>query len=243
MAIENQYLYQIGNEPAQGPFDEKSIIALAQSGKIPYDAKIRSTLLPIWTKARDVDFLKDIYRDILLKMAEAHSLSDKAKRNARMNLRGDFDPMATALSQEGITYEATTPIARTLVAMTDLLLEAAGALAIMFVCWILVCFHILPSSIATYVFLAVVWIGLGIYHVWMLNVYGQTLGMRFWGLVAITADKRPVYCFRAYGYFLLVCLFGVFTPFTWLLTGGRFSLQEYLADLRIRRIHIARQNY
>lgn len=243
MAIENQYLYQIGNEPVQGPFDEKSIIALAQSGQIPHDAQIRSTLLPIWTKAKDVDFLKTIYRDLLLKMAEAHSQSEKVRREAKMNLRGDYDPMGTALSQEGIIYETTTPIARTLAAVTDLLVEAAGALVIMFFCWLLVCIHLLPSSIAMYFFLILVWTGVSIYNIWTLNVYGQTYGMRFWGLVAITPDLRPVYCCRAYAYFLLVCLIGIFTPVTWVLTGGRYSLQEYLVGLRIRRIYVARRPY
>ena len=240
MAIENQYLFRSGDGPEQGPYDEKSMIALAQNGEIPHDAKIRSTLLPIWTKAREVDFLKDIYRELLLKMAEQYSLSDKAKLEARLQMRGDYDPLATALSQEGITYEATTPIARTLAAVTDLLVESVGSLVIMFLCWLLVCIHILPNFLAMYVFLFLVWSGISIYNIWMLNVYGQTYGMRFWGLVAITADKRPVYCCRAYWYFLLTCLFGVLTPFTWLCTGGRFSLQEYLTGLRIKRIHIAR---
>lgn len=240
MAIENLYLFRIGDGPEQGPYDEKSLVALAQSGEIPHDAQIRSTLLPIWTKAREVDFLKDIYRELLLKMAEQHSRSEKAQLETRRQLRGDYDPMATALSQEGITYEATTPIARTLATITDLLVESVGLLAIMFVCWLLVCFRILPNFLAMYVFLFLAWCGISIYNIWMINEYGQTYGMRFWGLVVITPDHRPVYCGRAYVYFLLVCLFGVLTPFTWLCTGGRYSLQEYLTGLRIRRIHIAR---
>ena len=242
MAIENQYLFKIGDGPEQGPFDEQSMIALAQSGDIPHDAQVRSTLLPIWSKAKEVDFLKDIYRELLLQMAEQYSQSDKAKREARLNLRGDYDPLATALSQEGIIYEATTPIARTLAVASDLLLEIGGGLIIMFFCWVLVCMHILPQSISLYFYLTLFWLAVSVYQVWTLNVYGQTLGMRFWGLVAITKDKRPVYCCRAYCYFLLAYTIGVFTPITWLLTGGRFSLQEYLVGLRIRRIHVARVN-
>ena len=238
--MENQYLYKIGDGPEQGPYDEQSMIALAQSGQIPHDAQVRSTLLPIWSKAKEVDFLKAIYRELLLRMAEEHSQSDKAKLEARLSLRGDYDPLAAALSQEGITYEATTPIARTLAVASDLLLEVGGALVVMFLCWILVCVRVLPQSISMYFFLALVWLGVSAYQVWTLNTYGQTLGMRFWGLVAITHDKRPVYCFRAYCYFLLAYTIGILTPITWLLTGGRFALQEYLTGWRIRRIHVAR---
>ena len=240
MAIENQYLYKIGDGPEQGPYDEQSMIALAQSGEIPYDAQVRSTLLPIWSKAKEMNFLKTIYREQLLKKAEEYSQSDKAKLEARLTLRGDYDPLATSLSQEGITYEVTTPIARTIAVASDLLLEIAGGLLIMFFCWLLVCMHILPQSISLYFFLALFWLAVSAYNVWTLNVYGQTLGMRFWGLVAITHDKRPVYCCRAYCYFLLAYTIGILTPITWLLTGGRFALQEYITGLRIRRIHVAR---
>ena len=238
--MENQYLYKINDGPEQGPVDEKSLTALAQSGEVPHDAQVRSTLLPIWSKAKDVDFLKAIYREQLLRMAEQHSQSDKAKREARLSLRGDYDPLATALSQEGITYELTTPIARTLAVVTDLLIEAVGGLVIMFVCWLLVCMHILPQSISMYFFLTLLWLAISAYNVWTLNVFGQTFGMRFWGLVAITHDKRPVYCLRAYCYFLLAYTIGILTPITWPLTGGRFALQEYFTGLRIRRIHVAR---
>ena len=238
--MENQYLFRIGDGPEQGPVDEQSLTAMAQSGQIPHDALIRSTLLPIWTKAREVDFLKELYREQLLRMAEAHSQTDKAKLEARLNLRGDYDPLATALSQEGITYESTTPIARTLAAVTDLLIEAAGALVIMFFCWVLVCVHALPPQLAMYVYVTLVWLAVSGYQVWTLNNYGQTLGMRFWGLVLITQDKRPVYCFRAYCYFLLAYTIGLATVVTWLCTGGKYSLQEYLCALRVKRIHVAR---
>ena len=104
MATEKAFIVKLETGEELGPIDTDALEKMAQNGAIPADAQIRSTLIPLWQKAREMDCLKKIYRQQLLEMAEAKSQDKWAQMSAQINLRGDYDPLATQIAQEGITY-------------------------------------------------------------------------------------------------------------------------------------------
>ena len=241
MATEKAFLVKLESGEELGPMDTDALVKMAENGTITADAQIRSTLIPLWQKAREMDCLKKIYRKQLLEMAEAKSQDKWAQMSAQINLRGDYDPLALQISQEGITYSPAGFIIRFLAGIFDLGIAAVICLAALFIGWGLLCVSVLPESIAFTVTILLAWSGIAAYYCYMLNTYGQTLGQRFWGLVVITPDLRPVYPGRAFPFLVLTAVFGLISPVTWLLTGCRGSLQEVITGTKVRKIFIARK--
>lgn len=241
MATEKAFIVKLETGEELGPMDTDALVKMAQNGAIPADAQIRSTLIPLWQKAREMDCLKKIYRQQLLEMAEAKSQDKWAQMSAQINLRGDYDPLATQIDQEGITYSPAGFVIRFLAGIFDLAFVILACLASLFICWGLLCASILPESIAFTITILMAWCFTSTYYVYMLNTYGQTMGQRFWGLVLITGDLRPVYPGRAFLFMVLTFLFGLISPITWLFTGCRGSLQEVVTGTKVRKIFIARQ--
>lgn len=239
--MEKAYIVQLENGEKLGPLDEEALRRLAQEGTITEDAQIRSTLLAIWEKAKNTDCVKDIFRAKMLERAEAFANDPKAKLRARLEMRGDYDPLAMALSQEGITYHNCSFFSRFLAGLFDALILGAVAFGILFLYWSLMRMGLLPPLGALYLFVFSTWLVSAFYYMYFISERGQTIGQRFWGLVVITPDHTKVYPLKAFLFFLLLTLFGLISPFTWLLFGCRYTLQERVPKVLVRHISVARK--
>ncbi len=238
--MEKAYLVRLENGEQMGPLDEEALKRLAEEGTITENAEIRSTMLAVWEKAKATDCLKKIFRAQMLKRAEAFANTPEAQRRARLEMRGDYDPLATALSQEGITYQPAGFLVRLLAGLLDLVLLAAVSLGVLFLCWSLMRAGIFSSQVALCVFCGITWLLCAIYYMYFLSERGQTIGQRFWGLVVITPDLRKVYPIKALLFFVLTALFGILSPLTWLILGCRYTLQERVPRVQVKHITITR---
>ncbi len=239
--MEKAYIVQLENGEKLGPLDEEALKRLAQEGTITEDAQIRSTMLAVWEKASNHDCVKAIFRAKMLERAEAFANDPKAKLRARLEMRGDYDPLAAALSQEGITYHNCSLFVRFLAGLLDALVLGAVAFGILFGCWTLMRMGALPPLGALYLFVAVTWIVSALYFMYFLSERGQTVGQRFWGLVVITPEHTKVYPIKAFLFFLLATFFGIISPLTWLLFGCRYTLQERVPKVLVKHITVARR--
>ncbi len=239
--MERAYIVKLENGESLGPLDEEALKRLAQEGTITENAEIRSTMLAIWEKAKNIDCLKKIYRAQMLKRAEAYANDPKAQLKARLEMRGDYDPLATALSQEGITYQNAGFLVRFLAGLLDLVILAAAALLLLFLSWSLMRGGLLSPNGALGLFCVATWSLSAVYYMVYLTWRGQTIGQRFWGLVVITPDLRNVYPIKGFLFFLLLAFFGLLSPLTWLCTGCRFTLQELVPKVMVRHITVTRK--
>lgn len=240
--MEKAYLVKSENGEQIGPFDEEALQRLAQEGSIPENAMIRSTMLNIWAKAKDTDCLKKIFRARMLARAEEFANDPKAQLRARLEMRGDYDPLANALNQEGITYQKAGFISRFLAGIFDLGILAFGAIVLLLVFWILGGkTGVLSPVAALHLYIGVVWCLAAAYYMYYLDVKGQTPGQRFWGLVVITPDHGSVYPIKGFLFFLLTLFFGILSPITWLIFGGQGTLQEYVPRVQVRHVTVTRR--
>lgn len=239
--MEKAYIVKLENGEQMGPLDEEALKRLAQAGSIPENAEIRSTMLAIWEKAKNTDCLKKIYRAQMLKRAEAYANDPKAQLMARLEMRGDYDPLATALSQEGITYQDAGFLSRFVAGLMDLAILAAAALLLLFLAWSLMRGGHLSPNGALCLFALLTWTVAATYYMAFLCLRGQTIGQRFWGLVVVTQDLRRVYPIKGLLFFFLLVALGPLSPLTWLLTGCRCTLQELVPALRVRHITVTRK--
>lgn len=241
--MEKAYIVKLESGEELGPMDEKALRRLAEEGNIPEDALIRSTMLAIWDKAKNTDCLKKIYRAQMLKRAEQFANDPKAQLRARLEMRGDYDPLATALSQEGITYHECSLFTRLLAGLFDLVILGAIAFGVLFLCWSLMKAGALNSTAALATFLVVSWSIAALYYMYFLAKRGQTIGQHFWGIIVTTADHGRVYPIKGFLFFLLTALFGIISPITWMFLGCRYTLQEAVPKVQVKSITIARKTY
>ena len=239
--MEKAYIVSLENGEQIGPVDEEALRRLAEAGTITENAQIRSTMLAIWSKAKDIDCLKKIFREQMLQRAEQFANDPKAQLKTRLEMRGDYDPLANAISQEGITYHDCSFFSRLLAGLTDLLILSLAALFILFFCWL--GSNTLGPSTALSVFVVATWFGAALYYMYFLAKWGQTLGQRFWGLVVITPDHSCVYPIKGFIFFLLTFFFGLLSPLTWLVFGCRCTLQEWVPKVLVKHISVARSIY
>jgi uncharacterized RDD family membrane protein YckC len=225
------------------PMDEDALLQHAKNGEIPLDSKVRSTLLTVWTPVREMDLLKPVYAEQLRQAAAQHADNKWVRFKTAIWKRGDYDPTLATISQEGITYSAASFPLRLLAGLSDLLIACVIASASMLLFWGLFRANLLAPSTAAMLGIAVAWFAIATFMIFSLNFYGQTLGQRFWGIVVLTHDYRPVFPHRAMLFLLLTALLGVISPITIIFTGGRCTFQELLAGVRVRRIHIARRAF
>ena len=59
--MERAFIVQLDTGEQLGPLDEEALKRLAEEGRIPEDAEVRSTMLAIWEKAKNVECLKKIF--------------------------------------------------------------------------------------------------------------------------------------------------------------------------------------
>lgn len=241
MATEKAFIVKLETGEELGPFDQEALLKQAENGAIPANAQVRSTLLPLWQKAQEVDFLKKIYRGQLQQMAAEKANTPWNQFKAQISRRGDFDPMAVQLSQEGITYSNAGFLFRFLAGVLDFLIVAAITVVLLLACWGLFRAGILPAPLAFNLALCLSWFGAAAYYMFTLRTYSQTYGQRFWGLALVTRNKMPVYPLRALCFFLLLVPFGIISPITYLLTGCRGSFQEVFTGTGVKRVFIARR--
>lgn len=239
--MEKAYIVSLENGEQLGPLDEEALRRLAEAGTITENSQVRSTMLAIWSKAKDTDCLKKIFREQMFKRAEQFANDPKAQLKARLEMRGDFDPLASSLSQEGITYHDCSFISRFLAGVLDLAILALISLGVLFFCWI--ASHSLGRFLALAVFGTVSWTIAALYYMFFLSKWGQTLGQRFWGLVVITPDHSCVYPIKGFIFFLLTTVFGIISPITWLIFGCRCTLQEWVPKVLVKHITVARNVY
>ncbi|MCQ2397467.1 MAG: RDD family protein [Lentisphaeria bacterium] len=239
--MEKAYIVSLENGEQLGPLDEEALRRLAEAGTITENAQIRSTMLAIWSKAKDTDCLKKIFREQMLQRAEQFANDPKAQLKARLEMRGDFDPLANALSQEGVTYHDCSFFVRLLAGLTDLLILLVVALGILFFCWL--ASHSLGPTKALTLFCVVTWFVAALYYMYFLAKFGQTLGQRFWGLVVITPDRGCVYPIKGFLFFIFTFFFGLISPLTWLIFGCRSTLQEWIPKVLVKHISVARSIY
>jgi uncharacterized RDD family membrane protein YckC len=244
MAQEKAYLVKLENGEELGPIDQETLIKQTENGTITAGAQIRSTLIPIWMKPSEVDCLKKLMRGKQQHLAEAAAQNKWAKLKAQVELRGDYDPIAATILQEGLSYHKPAFLVRILAAVIDLAVTALFGILLMFLCLGLQMAGILPHSPASFYLLSLlVWLGAAFYFMITLNRTGQTWGMRFWGLVALTSDFSPIYFGRAVAYFICWALLGILSPVVYLLSGFKLTLQELFCGLRVKRIVVARKQY
>ncbi|MBP1582606.1 MAG: hypothetical protein J6866_01500, partial [Victivallales bacterium] len=63
MGSERLYIVRTAAGDEFGPLDQEALVKYAENGKIAYNDKVRSTLIPQWEQAVNLSFLKDILRD------------------------------------------------------------------------------------------------------------------------------------------------------------------------------------
>lgn len=244
MAQEKAFIVKLESGEEIGPLDQEALVKQTENGTITAGAQVRSTLLPLWMKAGEVDCLKKMLREQQHHLAVAAAQTRRARLKARMELRGDYDPLSTALSQEGLTYHKPAFLLRLLAALFDLFIIGLAALAILLLILLMQNFGLFPKGVAAfYCYAAAVWITAAMYYMYNLNRNGQTRGQHFWGLVTVTRDLTPVYLGRGAGFFLLLVLLGWLSPAAYLLTGCKHTLHELCTGLRVKRIVVARKRY
>jgi len=243
MANENKnYIYKDDTGAEHGPYDEATFQSLGTNGTILPHYQVRSTLIPVWEKAAESRVLKKVLAGVLQQQAEAHATGNKwMQLRARVNRRGDYDPMATQMAREGIVYDKASFLFRFLAGVFDLLIIAVVSVALLFFCWLAMKTGLLSSVGALHAYAYTTVIAAGLYYAFFLNRSGQTLGQRFWGLVVTTREFQPVYMCRGLIFAILLGLLNIFSPIGWLLTGCRTTLQELLTGTRVSRITIARR--
>ncbi len=244
MAQEKAFIVKLESGEEIGPMDQEALIKHAENGTVTAGAQVRSTLLPLWMRATEVDCIKKLLRSRQQHLAEAAAQSKWSRLKAQIGLRGDYDPLSTAISQEGLTYHKSAFLVRILAAVIDLAVIGLAAVVAMMLCEGLQCAGVLATGVSSfYLFVLLSWLAGAFYFMYTLNRSGQTWGMRFWGLVALTADFTPVYLGRATAFFLCWMLLGWLSPLAYLFSGCRATLQELCTGLRIRRIVVARKQY
>ncbi len=244
MANDNKnYIYKDDTGAEHGPYDEATFQSLGTNGTILPHYQVRSTLIPVWEKAAESRVLKKVLAGVLQQQAEAHATGNKwTQLRARINKRGDYDPMAEQLAREGIVYDKASFLFRFLAGVFDLGIIAVISVALLFLCWLAMKSGLLSSLGALRAYAYTTAVAAGLYYAFFINRSGQTLGQRFWGLVITKGrDHQPVYMCRALFFAILLGLCNILSPLFWLLTGCRATLQELLTNTRVYRITIARR--
>ena len=242
MAQEKAYIVKLENGEELGPIDQETLIKQTENGTITAGAQIRSTLIPIWMKPAEVDCLKKLMRGQQQHLADAAAQNKWARLKAKVEMRGDYDPIAATILQEGLSYHKPSFFVRILAAVLDLAVICIFGILLMLLCLGLQMAGVLPHSVFSFYVLALlVWFAASFYFMITLNRTGQTWGMRFWGLVALTSDFSPIYFGRAVAYFLCWALLGVLSPLVYLCSGFKVTFQELISNLRVKRIVVARR--
>jgi len=236
------YIYRDTTGAEHGPYDEATIQSLARNGTILPDFTVRSSLIPVWEKAADSRVLKKVLAGVLQQRAETIAKASKwGQLMTQITRRGDYDPLAAQLAGEGITYDKASFLYRLLAGVIDFAIIFAGAFVILFLCWTLMKTGAISSPVALQAFATLTVMGAGFYYAFFINRSGQTVGQHFWGIVVINDEHQPVYMCRALIFAVLVWLFGIISPVTWLIFGCKGTLQEKVTGLKVRHITVARR--
>jgi len=235
MGSERLYIVRTAAGEEFGPLDQEALVKYAENGKIAYNDKIRSTLIPQWEQAVNLSFLKDILRDQQEKevMKNERGLLPWLKRRLTLEVEELKSDNAKLLPSS--FPRASFPL-RLSAAIIDLVIVAVGCLLILGFCYMLLKMNIVGHGSVVYVLALLGWLWCLLYYTVLLVTRTQTIGQRYFGIYVVRNRKKggQLYISRCFFYTLTMYLLGIFTPL-FMFVAGR-SFQELLTNTRVVRL-------
>ncbi|NLF94726.1 MAG: RDD family protein [Oligosphaeraceae bacterium] len=240
MANERSYIVKLESGEEFGPVEQEVLVRYAETGRINYQTKVRSVLVPRWEKAVNLPFLKAILQSQLEQALLSEKLSLWGRIMRRATLKVDATASTGSLVQvKAENFERAKLLPRILAALFDLLLLFAGSLLLTTFCYVLLKMQILTSYNAAYVLLLLCFAWLLGYYILLITLQVQTPGQKFWGIFLVRLSGEKFYYGRVFCYTLLLLLFGVFTPFHILISPSGRSWQEILTGTKMVKTKLA----
>ncbi len=234
MANERSYIVKLENGEEFGPIDQEALVRQAESGRINYQAQVRSVLVPRWEKAVNLPFLKPILQSQLEKALLAEKLSFWGKIVRRATLKVDGTVATGSLVKvKAESFERAKMFVRVMAAILDLLVLFIGTLFLTGLCYALLKMQVLTTYNAAYFLLLMNFAWLMGYYILFVTLNVQTLGQKFWGIFLVRLTGEKFYYGRVFFYTIFLLFFGLFTPFHVLLSPSKRSWQEILTGTKM----------
>jgi len=240
---QRQFLVKTPDGEEHGPVDQETLQRWTESGRVTSDCMVRNTLVPRWTQASDVPFLKAI---IAAKEAEevaneTPGLTDKLKERITQSAIVDKRLPGLAAGERFIFTPASIPL-RLAAGVLDFLVILAYLLAVYAVMGVLVKTETLTMGQAFEFGVPLAYGGSLLYLAWSVGFHAQTPGQRFWGLMVVRKEGEQVFLGRAFFFAFGVFLFGWLSPFVVYVVPSKRGIGELLSGTRVVRTRVLSSN-
>jgi len=237
MPVERQFIVRTADGVEHGPVDQRTLETWAENGRITRACEIRNTLVPRWTPAADMPFLKPAIEareatedmgpsklDILKEKFSKSGVADMRLPGMAAGQRFMFTPGPVSLR-----------IVSGLIDLAIILAYGAGVYA---VAGIAVRSELFSPAEAFLGGIGLFYAGTLLFLTWMLGFQAQTPGQRFWGLMIVRKQGEQVFLGRAFVMALGTCLFGWTTPFVVFVMPPKRGIAEMISGTRVVRTRV-----
>ena len=232
-ATERQYLARNPDGEEMGPVSREGLKKLVQQGRVTQECEGRSTLVPRWLPAADIDFLTNALAE-----QERSEDGEKGARRKKKKTTGST-PQKERQSYSIMDNRAFTPVTggrRVLAAGFDIVILFFYVIALNAIMDGV--FASPQAPLPATLHIALLFFGVLLYPTWTIAFNSQTPGQKFWGIMVVTRDLGPVLMGRSFFHALFAMLFGIITPaLTYVLPSNR-SLPEMLTGTRVVRTRV-----
>ncbi len=237
MANERTFIVKMPDGAEQGPFDQRTLINMAQNGQLTADCEVRSAMLKRYSKAEHLPFLKDIMAAQKKSEDERQSgtlqkIKDRA--TAKVEVK---KPVCITLKSSEFVYTPASILLRMAAGSTDLLIALALTAAAVMVGRMLKN-NGLGADIAFYAGAVLFYLVLVLYFTWTVGFRAQTLGQQYWGLLVLKKQGGPVFLGRALVFSISVIFLGFLTPLVCYVLPSRRAFPDILSGTRVVRTRI-----
>jgi uncharacterized RDD family membrane protein YckC len=225
------------NDKEYGPINEETLIKWAEDGRILPDTAVRNSIVNVWKKASDYNFLDNTFEQQKIDYETKVNLSKKHLKKSVIGTKDNVltvEEPKTAFENEYLPVRVKISL-RLKAGILDLIL-----LGIVFYIFFIVGIGISDTYSLnhsdTVVIIYCVFFAFSILYLGgCIAVFAQTLGMWFFGILLVRNcdEATEVYFLRAYFYALLMIIFGIISPISNFILFKKRALHDFISDTQV----------
>jgi len=233
---ERMFIIKMPDGTEKGPFDQRTVVKMAEAGEVTYECEIRNSLIPRWNPTLGMPFLKEICEAQKEEAERKDGALDKIKGRVTAQ-KEKVRTFTASLGQDTFRFTPASISLRIWAGLLDLGIALALALVLFFSCAGLIAAG-LPATVMFYLGVALFYSTFLVYMATTLGLRAQTLGQQFWGIMIVRKTGGPVYLGRAFVFAVTSVFLGFLTPIFVYVFPSKRALPDMLSDSRVVRIRV-----
>lgn len=237
MPAERQFILRTADGVEHGPVDQRTLESWAESGRITRACEIRNTLVPRWTPAIDMSFLKPAIEAREAVEDTGPSKLDLLKEKFTKSGVADMRLPGMAAGERFMFTPGSISL-RIMAGLIDLAIILAYGAGIYGLAGVAVRSELFLPAEAFLYGVGLFYAGALLFFTWTLGFHAQTPGQRFWGLMIIRKQGEQVFLGRAFVMALGTCLLGWTSPFVVFIMPPKRGIAEMISGTRVVRTRV-----